>query len=292
MKSIIYILIVVLLSGIVVSAFPKKHINRKQLVTIQAVNARSNSNLLNESGSIIKNRLKDYGLKNFELSASSTRNTIDIIFADSVDVDEILPLLISKGKFEIYETYTTSDVNKLLQKDEKLISLLNIPSENTGRENTSAVIGSCKLQNKSQVEAYISKQNLGSANEGIKYLLSKYSNHNGDYSLYAVKHQAAMQKSQISETAVEKEPNESGNYALMIKFNQSGKTDWANLSKNNIGKSLAMVNDNKVYSAPRVMAEIKNGSCMITGNFTLKDLTCLKSLINNAELPLEYKLIK
>ena len=292
MKSIIYILIAVLLSGVVVSAFPKLHVNRKQLVTIQAVNANSNSNLLYESGSIIKNRLNDYGLKSFEVSVSSTRNTIDITFTDSTDVKEILPLLISKGKFEIYETYAKSDVIKLLQKDDQLFSLLNIPSENTGSENTSAVLGSCKLQNKSQLEAYISKQNLSNKNEGFKYLLSEYSNRDGDYLLYLVKHQAAMQKSQISEMAVEKVPNEPNHYALMIKFNQFGKTDWANLTKTNIGKSIAMVIDNKVYSAPRVITEIKNGSCQITRNFTLKEITCLKSLINNAELPLDFKLIK
>jgi SecD/SecF fusion protein len=100
-----------------------------------------------------------------------------------------------------------------------------------------------------------------------------------------------MQKSQISEMAVEKVPNEPNHYALMIKFNQFGKTDWANLTKTNIGKSIAMVIDNKVYSAPRVMTEIKNGACMIARNFTLKEITRLKSLINNAELPLDFKLI-
>ncbi len=292
MKSIIYILLVVFISGIVISAIPKFNSKPHYLVKIQTVEKNPAANLLSESCSIIKKRLIDYGLKNFEVSISSIRNTIDIAFADSADLNEILPLLISKGKFEMYETYAKSDALKLLQKDNKLIPLLNIPSDNNRNDSTSAVLGSCSLQNKSLVEEYISKQDLSSSNEGIKYLLSVYSDKDGNFSLYSVKRQAAMQKSQISESGVENGPDTSDHVALMITFNPSGTAEWASLTKNNIGKSMAMVIDNKVWSAPRVMSEIKNGACMITGNFTMMEIICLKSLINSAELPLDFKLIK
>jgi len=292
MKSIIYILLIVFIGGIVVSAFPIFNSKPHYKVKIQTVEKNSAANLLTESCSIIKSRLKDYGLKNFEVSLGSSRNTIDITFTDSSDVNEIMPLLISKGKFEMYETYTKSDGIKFLQKDDRLISLLNIDADKTRFDSTSAVAGRCKMQNISQVDAYINKLNMISMNEGTKYVWSVNSNRDGDYFLYFVKHPAAMQKSQISESVVEKGPNESDHDALMIKFTPFGTAEWANLTKSNIGKSIAMVIDNTVYSAPRVMSEIKNGSCMITGNFTTKEITCLKALINNAELPIDFILIK
>lgn len=47
-------------------------------------------------------------------------------------------------------------------------------------------------------------------------------------------------------------------------------------------------NCKKVYFAPVLKDEIKNGKCSISGNFTLKELTQLKSLITNKTLPLDF----
>jgi SecD/SecF fusion protein len=289
MKSIIYILLVAFLCGIVVSACPKSISNQKQVVTIQSVDERTNTNLLNESCSIIKNRLKDYGLKNFEISANPTQKTIDITFTDKVDVNEILQLTTSKGKIEFYETYNRLDVIKLLEKEDKLFSILNIPLENSEIDNSSAIFGYCKLQNKSQVDSYIAKHYVSKPDQGIKYLWSESTNKDGNYYLYLLKYKAAMDKSQILETVVVKSPDEAGNPDLMINFNKNGTLVWQSLSKSNIGKSIAIVLDNVVYSAPKVMGEINNGKCTLGIN-SIKEITRIKSLISNDELPLEFKL--
>jgi len=286
MKSIIYILLAVLLFGIVVSAIPKSISNQKQVITIQSMDESHRTNLLNESCSIIKNRLKDYGLQGFEVSANEIQKSIAITFNDKVNVNEILPLIIAKGKIGFYETYDRSDVIKLIAKDDKLYSLLNIPSE----DHSSAILGYCNIQNKSQVDSYIAEHYVSKPDQGIKYLWSKSSNKDGNYILYLLKHQAAMEKSQILETVVVKQPNKSDRSDLMINLNKTGTVLWQSLSKSNIGKQIAVVIDNVVYCAPKVMGEINNGKCMISGDFSPKEITCLKSLINNGELPLEFKL--
>jgi SecD/SecF fusion protein len=289
MKSIIYILLVVVLSGIVVSACPKSISNQKQVVTIQSVDASPNANLLNVSCSIIKNRLKDYGLQSFEISANPTQKTIDITFTDKVDVNEILQLITSKGKIEFYETYNRLDVIKLLEKEDKLFSILNIPLENYEIDNSSAIFGYCKLQNKSQVDSYIAKYYVSKPDQGIKYLWSESTNKDGNYYLYLLKHQAAMDKSQILEAVVVKSNDIAGNPDLMINLNQNGTLVWQSLSKNNIGKTIAIVLDNVVYSAPKLIGEINNGKCTLGVN-SIKEITRIKSLIGNDELPLEFKL--
>jgi len=50
-----------------------------------------------------------------------------------------------------------------------------------------------------------------------------------------------------------------------IYFNSKGTTDWADFTKQNIGKSIAFVIDNQVYSIPIINGEIKQGIAMITG---------------------------
>ncbi|MCF0207233.1 MAG: protein translocase subunit SecDF, partial [Bacteroidales bacterium] len=52
-------------------------------------------------------------------------------------------------------------------------------------------------------------------------------------------------------------------------MNNVGATQWARITKDNIGKSIAIVLDSAVYSYPVVNDEIKGGRSSITGNFTL-----------------------
>jgi SecD/SecF fusion protein len=94
------------------------------------------------------------------------------------------------------------------------------------------------------------------------------------------------------ETVVVKHPNETDRSDIMINFDKNGTLVWKSLSKSNIGKPIAIVLDNVVYCAPRVMGEINNGKCIISGDFSIKEITLLKSLISNDELPLEFKLKK
>jgi SecD/SecF fusion protein len=155
-------------------------------------------------------------------------------------------------------------------------------------DNTSAILGFCKEQNKSQVDSYIAGHYVSAPDQGIKFLWSESANIDGNYYLYLLKHKAAMDKSDILRSDV-KYDNTTGQQELMIGFNTGGRLLWQNLTKSNLGKSIAIVLDDKVYSAPKVMAEIRDGQCMIAGNFSSQEINRLKSLINNGELLLDFK---
>lgn len=50
-----------------------------------------------------------------------------------------------------------------------------------------------------------------------------------------------------------------------IYFNSKGAKDWADFTKQNVGKSIAFIIDNQIYSIPVINGEIKHGIAMITG---------------------------
>jgi preprotein translocase subunit SecD len=50
-----------------------------------------------------------------------------------------------------------------------------------------------------------------------------------------------------------------------IYFNSRGAKEWADFTKQNIGKSIAFIIDNQIYAIPVINAEIKHGIAMITG---------------------------
>jgi hypothetical protein len=288
MKSIVYLLVVVLFSSFIIAALPHAISNQKQIIKIESVE-HVGSGLLDESCIIIKKRLKDYGLQNFDVSVNNNQKNIDITFNDNVDVNEILPLLISKGKIALYETYNRSDVINLLEKWDILFSILNIPSDNAELSISSAILGYCKSQNKTQVDSYLAKHDFSRPGQGINCLWSEKPNKNGDYYLYLLKHDPALDKTHILGSV---ESNTNNNTELMVVFNESGTLAWQELSKNNIGKPIALVIDNLVYFDPILKDEIKEGKCVISGNFTLKEIKQIKSLINNDELLVEFNLVK
>jgi SecD/SecF fusion protein len=71
-----------------------------------------------------------------------------------------------------------------------------------------------------------------------------------------------------------------GGFEVSITMNDRAAVEWANLTQKNIGKPLAIVMDNVVYSAPNVRGRIDGGKSSITGNFTLIEALALAKLIN------------
>ena len=59
--------------------------------------------------------------------------------------------------------------------------------------------------------------------------------------------------------------------AVSMQMDAMGAKAWKRLTGNNIGKRIAIVLDNFVYSAPTVQGEIPNGNSSISGNFTIEE---------------------
>ncbi|GHT15041.1 protein translocase subunit SecDF [Bacteroidia bacterium] len=67
-------------------------------------------------------------------------------------------------------------------------------------------------------------------------------------------------------------------------MNSDGAKKWARLTKENIGKSVAIVLDNHVYSAPTVNSEIPNGRSNITGHFTPEEAKDLANVLKSGKM--------
>ena len=70
-----------------------------------------------------------------------------------------------------------------------------------------------------------------------------------------------------------------------MSMNAEGAKRWANLTRENIGKHLAIVLDEAVVSAPVVNDEIKGGSSTISGNFTQLEATDLANILKSGKMP-------
>ena len=67
-------------------------------------------------------------------------------------------------------------------------------------------------------------------------------------------------------------------------FNSKGARIFREITKENVGKNLAIILDNKVYSAPRINEEIPNGQAQITGQFTMEEAKDLVNVLKSGSL--------
>ena len=85
--------------------------------------------------------------------------------------------------------------------------------------------------------------------------------------------------------------DQSGRPCVSMKMNVDGARRWAALTKANLKRSVAIVLDDNVYSAPTVQSEITGGNSEITGNFTAEDTRDLANVLKSGKMPAPAKIV-
>lgn len=85
--------------------------------------------------------------------------------------------------------------------------------------------------------------------------------------------------------------DQQGRPCVSMKMNVDGARRWAALTKANLKRSVAIVLDDNVYSAPTVQTEITGGSSEITGNFTAEDTRDLANVLKSGKMPAPAKIV-
>ena len=86
--------------------------------------------------------------------------------------------------------------------------------------------------------------------------------------------------------------NTGGSPSVSMSMNAEGANVWARMTKDNIGKQIAIVLDGMVYSYPTVNTEITGGSSEISGNFTLEEAEDLANVLKSGKLPAPATIIQ
>ena len=102
---------------------------------------------------------------------------------------------------------------------------------------------------------------------------------------------APLEGDVITDAKDEFEPT-TGAPCVSMKMNTEGARRWAQMTKANVGKAIAIVLDGVVYSAPRVNGEIDGGSSQITGNFTIEDTKDLANTLKSGRMPAPARIVQ
>ncbi|MBN2890706.1 MAG: protein translocase subunit SecDF [Bacteroidales bacterium] len=81
-----------------------------------------------------------------------------------------------------------------------------------------------------------------------------------------------------------------GSAEVTMVMNASASKIWADLTGQNVGRSIAIVLDGNVYSYPTVNGEITGGVSQITGNFTIEEAQDLANVLKSGKLPVKINI--
>ena len=123
------------------------------------------------------------------------------------------------------------------------------------------------------------------------------------YELYAIKvtdrsGKAAMYGDIITDARKDFDAQSGGHPYISMQMTGEAAVKWAKLTKDNSpqgdkkGRSIAVVMDNMVYSAPTVNGEIKGGNSQITGNFTVEEAETLAAVLSAGKLPAPARIVE
>ena len=198
------------------------------------------------------------------------------------------------------ETTAVTDSSTLLQNArEQLGPLFSIlqPSAYQGQLAPGPVIGSASIKDIPRVKRYLEKMTEDKIfpNDlrllwGVKPIKDGHGNETDIYNLYAIKEtgrdgRAPLGGDVITNTSADFNQRGGSRAEVSMSMNSEGALTWARLTKDNIGRCIAIVLDDNVYSAPIVNTEITGGRSVIQGDFSINEATDLANVLKSGKLP-------
>ncbi len=256
-------------------------------------------------------RLKDMTEGGLLDSTKTTKDSTNQSLLDTKDTSKTVAkkdsssLLKQLDKDTLNKKQTAeTDAVKQFQQQNPLFSLLRPSVTEKGQLLPGAAVGTAHFKDTSRVNALLARKQIKDLFPRelrflweVKAVDAKQGKATGNYfQLVAIKvtsrdGQPALSGSVITNARAEFAEGQATSEVTMT-MNAEGAKTWARLTKDNIGKQIAIVLDNYVYSFPTVQGEIKGGNSQITGNFTIAEAKDLANILKSGKMPAPARIIQ
>ncbi len=217
------------------------------------------------------------------LKVDESESSLDSISQDK-EIDDLLG--------EVKDSVDTKSANPLFS-----VLIPNIPQS---QNQVSSLIASASVSDTATVDKYLAMKevrNLLPANmKYTKFLWdAKPITDTDRINLYAIKSNrddiAPIQGDVISDAA-QVFDQLGANPEVSMSMNTKGSKQWAKMTTANVGKFVAVVLDDYVYSAPRVNDAITHGRTSISGQFSIEEAQDLANALKSGKLPAAARIIQ
>ncbi|MCB9351571.1 MAG: hypothetical protein H6573_29330 [Lewinellaceae bacterium] len=291
MKKFIYIAVGIIL---ITSLMPTMNYSAPaSFLEITIESPEASPEMLLQAEDVISKRLEAYGITAFETEIHPEEREIDIRFREALAAEKILPLLTSVGRLEFCEVYTQPEVFSMLNESAQSEAWKQWAPLNDETGSHTAVIATIALEEAPAFGRFVLDQEafkIFPAN--LSFTFSRTPDENGQAELYALRYGKRMTPI-LTGAAVEHcqayDDEAKGVASVSLTFNEEGSARWAQATRENMHRPIAIVFDGQVCFAPRVMAEIKSGQAQISGDFSSEEARQIAALIQGGELPAPFR---
>ena len=257
---------------------------------------------------IFRTRIDQFGVVSPNIQKLQDRNGQILLELPGVkEPERVTELLKSSANLQFYEVYLGGEIrNKLAEFTQAVLAndSIDLAQMGIGIQEGSPEIGMVSDGNKAKVEEIFSSNLAGtilppdfSAVFDVKptYIANGQEVKSDTpgaqpyWKLIALKGDAALEGDVITNASTDNDAFKG--QTVNMKMNDRGTRDWATLTRNNIGRPIAIVLDNAVYSYPRVNDEITGGSSEITGNFTVEEANDLANVLKSGKMTARVEVV-
>lgn len=230
---------------------------------------------------------------------SSKKDTSLLASKDTTKAEESVLDKIEKSDTASSKDTTATAKQKKGEKENPLFAVLMPRVSQDGKWLQGPSVGITHYKDTSKVNTYLRlKQVKGVFPADVRFLwtVKPYGETKEFFELVAIKISNKDGKAPLSGDAVTNARPEFGSTGskaeVAMSMNGDGAKVWARMTKENVGKSIAIVLDDYVYSYPTVQGEITGGRSSITGNFTVNEAKDLANVLKSGKLPAPARIIQ
>lgn len=275
----------------------------------EAINKAAEDKITHSVSPVLEKRLKNAGATYIDIKPAIGHFSTLRVLTGGLGKADLQRLISSKGSIDFLAGGAAEAKEALTEIDRRTANRLSAMSYSYsqiagpridmhsgahGLDFGHAIIGHFRQADKNEADSIInSEEAMDMLPSGIRLLWSHSPENYGYnfYLLYALREADASNIRQyITDAAAE--CDEIMGWYVSMKFNNEGAEIFERLTRDNIGRELAIVLDGKVLSAPRVMDRITGGNVQITGNYDEATCKMLAAILMGGTLPWDCKVIQ
>ncbi|MCQ2115003.1 MAG: protein translocase subunit SecD [Bacteroidales bacterium] len=272
---------------------------------VKVLKAEAESAVSN-SFQVLRNRIDRFGVTQPNIQKLGNSGRILVELPGVKEPERVRKLLQGTASLEFWPTYKCEEVIDFLSRADQvlaettgeehpLFSVLSPAVDQAGRPGPTACIGYANYADTAKINKMFATPEV--ANVLPAELLpmwsvkaSEFSADGNIFELVAIKStdregKAPLDGGAITDARAQLSNTGRTEYEVSMTMNAEGSNVWARLTRDNIGRQVAIVLDGLVYSYPTVQSEISGGSSQITGRFGEEEAQDLANVLKSGKLP-------
>lgn len=288
---------------------------------IQSILEEEVEGMVDNSYKVLRNRIDRFGVVSPNIQKLQSTGRILLELPGVKEPERVRKLLQGAANLEFYETYTATDVAGALQAlsqqaasgapvaevaqadstatdsakteaapAQKVVTSKNLLAMLNFQAAPSPVVGQVFLSDTADVNKIINSpiaKTTLPADLKLAWTVKAEGTQNGQDIFQLVALRTVNGKPVLTGDAVTRASSEFDNLqgqVVSMRMNDEGARQWSRITGQNIGKAIAIVLDDQVYSFPNVNSQIDGGNSQISGRFTVEEANDLANVLESGKM--------